>query len=204
MPKISEELIEPLDGIVAKVLCYPIYSHLESLFLQKRLYHIHLSTTAFFIALISGLTLYYDHFLIGGILSLLALIICWLSWKLAIIRRISRFWITLGSILDRSGEAFIISAIILSSSIQNDLMRLVGVTALIGSLTVSYTATRSGREFGKYVWKGFSAYGATRDVRLTLIGISAIIGFLMWGLVFLAVLTFSVVIKRIIDIQSVE
>ncbi len=200
MSKISEELVEPLDGIVAKALFYPIYSRLEVLLLEKHLSQAQLSLTAMFSALASGLAFYFGNLLVGGTLTLLTLIICWLAWRLAVTGRTSRLWLVIGSTLDRAGEAFIISGIILSPFIEGNPWRIVGIIALIGSLTVSYTATRSGREFGRSVWRGFSAYGATRDIRLTLIVVSSIIGVIPWGLVSLAILTFSVIMKRIIDI----
>jgi phosphatidylglycerophosphate synthase len=199
---ITEEFIEPMDGVVAKVVCYPIYSRLETLFLKKSVSHAQFSVISLFFAFFSGLTFYYSQFYIGAILTFLTLITNWISWRLAVIGRSSRFGIVLGSILDRTSEAIIISGIILSPALQSNLWRIVGVIALIGSLTVSYLAVRSFKEFKKNMWKGFPAYGATRDVRLTLIIISAIIGLMSWGLAALAILTFCIVVKRTIEIQS--
>lgn len=204
LPRIGEGLVEPLDGVVARRICLPTYSYLSPLLSRLRLSLAHLSLTSLFSAFISGLMLYLGNFAVGGVLVFITLIVGWLGWRQVEMFRVPSFWMVLGSTLDRIGEIFIISGIILSRFTTGIFWQLIGVFALVGSLTVSYTAVRSGREFKGFIWKGFSAYGATKDVRLTIIAASSILSVPSLGLIALAILTLTVVVKRILDMLSLE
>lgn len=200
--EVSERFVEPLDGIVARRICLPMYSHLSPFLSRFRLSLVHLSSASLFSAFISGLMLYLGNPIVGGVLVFITLIVGWLGWRQVERFRVSRFWMVLGSTLDRIGEIFIISGIIVSRFAAGTPRQLIGIFALVGSLIVSYTAVRSGREFRDFVWKGFSAYGATRDVRLTIIATSSILSIPSLGLTVLAILTSTVIVKRIMDVLS--
>lgn len=196
----SEGLVEPLDGVVARYICIPVYAHLDNVFSSSRLGLNHLSTAAIFSAFISGLMSHMGEPIMAGIMALVTLFMSWLGWKQAERLGASRLGIIMGSTLDRIGETLIISGMVTSPLVTGESLRLIGVLSLAGSLTVSYTAVRSGREYKGLVWRGFSAYGATRDVRLTVIASSSILNVPSLGLAFLAVLTLTVVVKRLLDL----
>ena len=202
LPVVSEGLVEPLDGVVARYICIPLSSRLDGFLSHSRLRLKHLSLTAVLIALASGCAAYLDGLVAAGLLAFTAFLTSWLGWRQAERFGASKLWILAGSILDRVGEAFIISGMAASPSIMGGPWRLIGILALAGSLSVSYTAVRGGREYKGFAWRGFSAYGATRDVRFTVIAFSSILESPSLGLTVLAVLTLTVVVKRLVDLLS--
>ncbi|MBS7645228.1 MAG: hypothetical protein QW638_08460 [Candidatus Bathyarchaeia archaeon] len=204
MSRLSEDLVEPFDGVVAKYIYAPVCSHIDAMLSSRGLHPIHLPATALLSALISGLASYLGEPLPGGILALTALLASWLGWRRVERLGAPRSWIIIGSTLDRIGEIFIVSGMIASPLTARDPCRIIGILALAGSLAVSYTAVRAGREFKAFTWKGFSAYGATRDVRFTVIAVSSILNAPSLGLILLAALTLTVVAKRILDLFSLR
>lgn len=202
MSSTSEERIEPLDGIIARVLCNLFYSRIETFMYRKSFPQPFLFVASFLVAFTCCLAFVFQYPILGGVLSLFYLLLNLLTWKQVIIASPPRFWIVLGSTIDRVSEALIFSGILLSPFLETSLEYVIGFLALIGSLTVSYIATKATREFGKFIWKSFSAYGATRDIRLAIIAISSIIGIIPWGLACLTFLTFAVICMRLKGILS--
>ena len=187
---------------MARYIYAPVCSQLDAKLSNRRLHPIHLSALALLSALTSGLASYIGEPVLGGVLAFAALLTSWLGWRRMERLRTSASWIIMGSTLDRLGEVFIISGMIASPSTAGGLWRLIGVLALAGSLAVSYTAVRAGREFKAFTWRGLSAYGAARDVRFTLIAVSSIVKVPTLGLTVLAALTLSAVAKRSLDLLS--
>ena len=77
-----------------------------------------------------------------------------------------------------------------------------GLAALFGSLMVSYSRAKAEADLNLVFKTGFSGYAANRDVRLFIIMIGGILNQAYITLIVLAVLTNSVVFKRILDARS--
>ena len=71
-----------------------------------------------------------------------------------------------------------------------------GLLAIVGSLMISYTRARAEASFGG-AFGGMAGVLASRDARLLLIMIGAVLGQALATLVFLATLTNGVVIWRV-------
>ena len=192
----SEEFVEPSDGVVASILGACLSSRCEHYLLKRGIGLPILSITALLIACGSCIAFIFYSTFSGGCLALFHMIFCWLSWRMAQLNQSPPFWNVLGSTFDRLGEALLFSGIIFSHFLVGRLELVTGILSLVGSLTISYTAVRSGREFRRFIWTRFSAYGATRDVRVSILAVTGMLGIVSWGVTCLAVLTFAVLIAR--------
>ncbi len=162
----------------------------------------HVSILSFLVALISGLAFFLRHPIMGGILAQLSSILDGADGDLAALtNRISPFGGFLDTVLDRYADAAILSGMIVSlfftDGINAVYIIIVGITALIGSLLVSYSAAHAKSKLGLTFSKGFAAYAASRDVRLFLIMLGGILNQIFITLLVLAILTNTTVLVRI-------
>lgn len=103
------------------------------------------SILSFLVALISGLAFYLRYPFLGGILSQLTSILDGVGGDLAeITSRASPFGGFLDAMLDRYGDAIILTGMVCSLSGEQDsaVVIFIGLAALFGSLLVSYSRAR--------------------------------------------------------------
>jgi len=161
-----------------------------------------MSALSFAVSLLSGASFFFFYNLLGGILAQLSSILDGVDGDLAVLTgKASIFGGFFDSVLDRYGDfAILIGAAYGVLSSMNDFVMLVAVlAALVGSFMVSYSRARAKQNFGIVFKRGFSGYAANRDVRLFIVMIGGIINQVFASLLILAVLTNLVVLKRIYD-----
>lgn len=116
--------------------------------------------------------------------------------------RVSKFGGFLDSLLDRYGDAAILTGMIyhiLTMDEHNLLGVFIGMAALSGSLIISYSRARARSDLGLVFKRGFTGYAANRDVRLFIIMLGGILNQVLLALTTLAVLTNLVILKRLYE-----
>lgn len=139
---------------------------------------------------------------LGGVLAQTSSILDGVDGDLAKkLQKVSSWGAYLDSVLDRYADAaLVVSMTFYSSQSSGPLIALiVGLSALTGSLLVSYTRALSSSIGEPDFSSSFSNYAGNRDVRLLAIMVGSITGFVTETLVSLAVLTNLVVIARLVE-----
>ncbi len=194
-------LIKPTDGLVSRLLNRPI-----SLAISRKLVNTDISPNritlfSFFLSLVSALFLSMGNYLatlLGGLLVQLSSIIDGCDGEVARLKyRASEYGAWLDSVLDRYSDAFILLGATVGLyryGLWGMELWILGYAALAGSLISSYTATKYDaliKSRGKAVWR----FG--RDTRLFIIMLGAIVNQLFYVLVFLAIFTNLVSLRRL-------
>jgi len=155
---------------------------------------------AFGIALLSFVSFVLGHNIIAGLLVQLSSIVDGIDGSLARLKGMtSEFGSFLDSVLDRYADILIVLGLTLwslSHEIYSGIW-LAGFLAITGIICVSYTRARIGPDHRHLFDKGLKSV-ASRDIRLFLIMIGAIIGQAYFCLIIIAVLTNVVVFYRLI------
>ncbi|MBS7641401.1 MAG: CDP-alcohol phosphatidyltransferase family protein [Candidatus Bathyarchaeia archaeon] len=161
----------------------------------------HISLLSFFTALASGLAFYLCYPALGGILSQIASILDGVDGDLAKLTfRTSPFGGFLDAMLDRYADTAILAGMIgaiINAGLGNTTSILVGLTALFGSLLVSYSRARAASDLKLTFNRGFSGYAANRDVRLFVIMVGGLLNQIFMTLIIVAILTNLNVLARI-------
>jgi len=155
---------------------------------------------AFGIALLSFVSFVLGHNIIAGLLVQLSSIVDGIDGSLARLKGMtSEFGGFLDSVLDRYADILIVLGLILWSLSHETYsgVWLAGFLAITGIICVSYTRARIGPNHQHLFDKGFKSL-ASRDIRLFLIMIGAVIGQAYFCLIVIAVLTNVVVFYRLI------
>ncbi len=163
-----------------------------------------------FITAIAVLPLYLHGYLIpAGILVQLSSIIDGIDGELArALNMISKKGGFIDTILDRYSDVIIVLSLILYLSLTRYLaihILIFAVLCISGVLMVSYIHTR-----GQYDFKihpatiGYLDSIASRDVRLFIIFIGSIIGFIEYTIIVLAILTHTYVIVKTINMATMK
>jgi phosphatidylglycerophosphate synthase len=111
----------------------------------------------------------------------------------------------LDSVLDRYSDVIILLGMsyaalsVYGQTVEN---LLITMSAIIGSLLVSYSRARAESDLKLIFREGFSGYAANRDIRLFTIMIGGILNQILPSLLVLAVLTNLVVVKRLYDAKK--
>jgi len=155
---------------------------------------------AFGIALLSFASFILGHNIIAGLLVQLSSIVDGIDGSLARLKGMtSEFGGFLDSVLDRYADILIVLGLILWSLSHETYsgVWLAGFLAITGTICVSYTRARVGPDHRHLFDKGLKSV-ASRDIRLFLIMIGAVIGQAYFCLIAVAVLTNAVVFYRLI------
>ncbi len=155
---------------------------------------------AFGIALLSFVSFILGYNIIAGLLVQLSSIVDGIDGSLARLKGMtSEFGGFLDSVLDRYADILIVLGLTLWSLSHETYpgIWLVGMLAITGIICISYTRARISPNHRHLFDTGFKSL-ASRDIRLFLIMLGAVIGQAYFCLVVIAVLTNSVVFYRLI------
>jgi len=155
---------------------------------------------AFGIALLSFVSFVLGYNIIAGLLAQLSSIVDGIDGSLARLKGMtSEFGSFLDSVLDRYADILIVLGLTLWSLSHETYsgIWLAGLLAITGIICISYTRARISPNHRHLFDKGFKSL-ASRDIRLFLIMLGAVIGQAYFCLIVLAVLTNVVVFYRLI------
>ncbi len=181
---INRKLSEPMARLLAKTRVTPNQT----------------TWASFSIALISFISFIFGQNIAAGLLVQLSSIVDGVDGSLA--RRkgmTSEFGGFLDSVLDRYADILIVLGLTLWSLSHEAYagIWLAGLLAITGTICISYTRARIGPNHWHLFDKGFNSL-ASRDIRLFLIMLGAVIGQAYFCLIVIAVLTNVVVVYRLI------
>ncbi len=157
---------------------------------------------AFGIALLSFLSFILGQNIVGGLLAQLSSIIDGIDGSLARLKGMtSEFGGFLDSVLDRYADILIVLGLTLWSLSHESYpgIWIAGFLAIAGTICVSYTRARISPNHRHFFDKGFKSL-ASRDIRLFLIMLGAVIGQAYFCLITIAAITNLVVLYRLIYI----
>jgi len=157
---------------------------------------------AFVIALLSFISFIFGHNIVGGLLVQLSSIVDGVDGSLARLKGMtSTFGGFLDSVLDRYADILIVLGLTLWSMWHETYpgIWLAGFLAITGTIFISYTRARIGSNHRHLFDKGLQSL-ASRDIRLFLIMLGAVIGQAYFCLIVIAALTNLVVFYRLIYI----
>ena len=189
---LKEELVRPTDGVISRYLNRPISSTFSLMLYRKRIFispNI-ISALSFLIALAGSIFLAIRWFLIGGILVQASSIIDGIDGELArLFKRTSKFGGLLDSLLDRLADLSIILGLALALWPLNVFTALIVILASANTILVSYVThllKSAGIDPG-----AIRGIPVTRDVRLFVIFLMAILGFPELALYYIAFAPFA-------------
>ena len=183
---INRKMSEPMARLLAKTKVTPNQT----------------TWAAFGIALLSFVSFILGHNIIAGILVQLSSIVDGIDGSLARLKGVtSEFGGFLDSVLDRYADILIVLGLTLWSLSHEPYsgIWLAGFLAITGIISISYTRARISPNHRHLFDKGFKSL-ASRDIRLFLIMLGAVIGQAYFCLIVIAVLTNVVVFYRLIYI----
>jgi len=187
------------DGYISKYINRRLSDPMASLLAKTRITPNQISWAAFIIAILSFISFVYSQNIIGGILVQLSSIVDGVDGRLARLKGIaSSFGGFLDSILDRYADILIVLGLTLWSSSHETYpgIWLVGFLAITGTICISYTRARIDLNHRHLFDKGLKSL-ASRDIRLFLIMVGAVVGQAYFCLIIIAVLTNLVVFYRL-------
>ncbi len=188
------------DGYISKYLNRKASEPMARLLAKTKVTPNQMSWAAFGIALLSFISFIFGQNIIGGLLVQLSSIVDGIDGSLARLKGMtSEFGGFLDSVLDRYADILIVLGLTLWSLSHETYsgIWLAGLLAISGIICVSYTRARIGPNHRHLFDKGFKSL-ASRDIRLFLIMLGAVIGQAYFCLVVIAVLTNVVVFYRLI------
>jgi len=188
------------DGYISRHINRKMSEPMARLLAKTRITPNQTTWAAFGIALLSFVSFVLGHNIIAGLLVQLSSIVDGIDGSLARLKGMtSEFGSFLDSVLDRYADILIVLGLTLwslSHEIYSGIW-LAGFLAITGIICVSYTRARIGPDHRHLFDKGLKSV-ASRDIRLFLIMIGAIIGQAYFCLIIIAVLTNVVVFYRLI------
>ena len=181
---INRKMSEPMARLLAKTKVTPNQ----------------MTWVAFGIALLSFVGFVLGQNIIGGLLVQLSSIVDGIDGSLARLKgATSEFGGFLDSVLDRYADILIVMGLTLWSLSHETYpgIWVAGFLAIAGTICISYTRARINPDYRHFFDKGFKSI-ASRDIRLFLIMLGAVIGQAYFCLIAIAVLTNLVVFYRLI------
>jgi CDP-L-myo-inositol myo-inositolphosphotransferase len=155
---------------------------------------------AFGIALMSFISFILGQNIIGGLLVQLSSIVDGIDGSLARLKgKTSEFGGFMDSVLDRYADILIVLGLTLWSLSHESYpgIWIAGFLAIAGTICISYTRARISPNHRHFFDKGLKSF-ASRDIRLFLIMLGAVIGQAYFCLITIAAITNLVVIYRLI------
>jgi len=188
------------DGYVSRYINRRISDPIAKLLTRTRITPNQISWAAFGLAVLSFLSFIYNWNIAGGLLAQLSSIIDGVDGSLARLKGMSSaFGGFLDSILDRYADILVMLGLTMWSA-SNEVYSyvwLAGFLSITGTIGVSYSRARISAEFRHYFDRGFLSL-ASRDIRLFIVMIGAIIGQGYFCLIVIATLTHLMIISRLI------
>jgi len=188
------------DGFISKHVNRKMSEPMARLLAKTRVTPNQMTWAAFGIALLSFVSFILGHNIIAGILVQLSSIVDGIDGSLARLKgATSEFGGFLDSVLDRYADILIVLGLTLWSLAHETYsgIWLAGLLAITGTICISYTRARISPNHRHLFDKGFKSL-ASRDIRLFLIMLGAVIGQAYFCLIVIAVLTNVVVFYRLI------
>ena len=188
------------DGYVSRYINRRISDPIANLLARTRTTPNQISWVAFGLAVLSFLSFIYNLNIAGGLLAQLSSIIDGVDGSLARLKGMSSdFGGFLDSILDRYADILIMLGLTIWSA-SNEVypyIWLVGFLAITGTIGVSYSRARINAELRQHFDQGLLSL-ASRDIRLFIVMIGAVIGQGYFCLIVIGTLTHLIIISRLI------
>ncbi len=188
------------DGYVSKHINRKMSEPMARLLAKTKVTPNQMTWAAFGIALLSFVSFILGYNLIAGLLVQLSSIVDGIDGSLARLKGMtSEFGGFLDSVLDRYADILIVLGLTLWSLSHETYpgIWLAGMLAITGIICISYTRARISPNHRHLFDTGFKSL-ASRDIRLFLIMLGAVIGQAYFCLIVIAVLTNVVVFYRLI------
>ena len=188
------------NGYISKHLNRKASEPIAGLLAKTRITPNQMTWVAFGIALLSFLSFIFGQNIVGGLLAQLSSIVDGVDGSLARLKGMtSTFGGFLDSVLDRYADILIVLGLTLWSVSHETYpgIWLVGFLAITGTICISYSRARIDSNHRHLFDKGLKAL-ASRDIRLFLIMIGAVIGQAYFCLILLASLTNLIVFYRLV------
>ncbi len=188
------------DGYISKHINRKISEPMARLLAKTKVTPNQTTWAAFGIALLSFVSFVLGYNIIAGLLVQLSSIVDGIDGSLARLKgKTSEFGGFLDSVLDRYADILIVLGLTLWSLSHETYpgIWLAGMLAITGIICISYTRARISPNHRHLFDTGFKSL-ASRDIRLFLIMLGAVIGQAYFCLVVIAVLTNAVVFYRLI------
>ena len=188
------------DGYISKHINRKMSEPMARLLAKTQVTPNQMTWAAFGIALLSFVSFILGYNIIAGLLVQLSSIVDGIDGSLARLKGMtSEFGSFLDSVLDRYADILIVLGLTLWSLAHETYpgIWLAGLLAITGIICISYTRARISPNHRHLFDKGFKSL-ASRDIRLFLIMLGAVIGQAYFCLIVLAVLTNVVVFYRLI------
>lgn len=188
------------DGYISKHINRKMSEPMARLLAKTQVTPNQMTWAAFGIALLSFVSFVLGYNIIAGLLAQLSSIVDGIDGSLARLKGMtSEFGGFLDSVLDRYADILIVLGLTLWSVYHETYsgIWLAGLLAITGIICISYTRARISPNHRHLFDKGFKSL-ASRDIRLFLIMLGAVIGQAYFCLIVLAVLTNVVVFYRLI------
>ena len=190
------------DGYISRHINRKMSEPVAYLLAKTKVTPNQMTWAAFGIALLSFVNFVLGYNIIAGLLVQLSSIVDGIDGSLARLKGMtSEFGGFLDSVLDRYADILIVLGLTLwslSHEVYSGIW-LVGLLAITGTICISYTRARISPNHRHLFDEGFKSV-ASRDVRLFLIMLGAVIGQAYFCLIVIAVLTNVVVFYRLIYI----
>ncbi|MFC2011452.1 CDP-alcohol phosphatidyltransferase family protein [Chloroflexota bacterium] len=188
------------DGYISKHINRKMSEPMARLLAKTKVTPNQMTWAAFGIALLSFVSFALGNNIIAGLLVQLSSIVDGIDGSLARLKGMtSEFGGFFDSVLDRYADILIVLGLTLWS-LSHETYRgiwLAGMLAITGIICISYTRARINRNHRHLFDTGFKSL-ASRDIRLFLIMLGAVIGQAYFCLIAIAVLTNLVVFYRLI------
>jgi len=188
------------DGYVSRYINRKISNPIARLLARTIITPNQVSFTSFGLAVLSFLSFIYNWNIAAGLLAQLSSIIDGVDGSLARLKDMSSdFGGFLDSILDRYADILVILGLTIWSA-SNEVypyIWLAGFLAITGTIGVSYSRARISAELRHHFDRGLLSL-ASRDIRLLIVMIGAIISQGYFSLIVIATLTHLVIISRLI------
>ncbi|MFC2005285.1 CDP-alcohol phosphatidyltransferase family protein [Chloroflexota bacterium] len=188
------------DGYISKHINRKISEPMARLLAKTKVTPNQITLAAFGVALLSFVSFVLGNNMIAGLLVQLSSVIDGIDGNLARLKGMtSEFGGFFDSVLDRYADILIVLGLTLWSLSHENYrgMWLAGMLAITGIICISYTRARINPNHQHLFDTGFKSL-ASRDIRLFLIMLGAVIGQAYFCLVVIAVLTNVVVFYRLI------
>jgi len=188
------------DGYISKHINRKMSEPMARLLAKTQVTPNQMTWAAFGIALLSFVSFVLGYNIIAGLLVQLSSIVDGIDGSLARLKGMtSEFGSFLDSVLDRYADILIVLGLTLWSLYHETYsgIWLAGLLAITGIICISYTRARISPNHRHLFDKGFKSL-ASRDIRLFLIMLGAVIGQAYFCLIVIAVLTNVVVFYRLI------
>jgi len=195
-------MVAVYDGYVSRYINRRISDPIAKLLALTRMTPNQVSWAAFGLAALSFLSFIFNWNIAAGLLAQLSSIIDGADGSLARLKGMSSaFGGFLDSILDRYADILVMLGLTIWSALNEvyPYIWLVGFLSITGTIGVSYSRARVSAELRHHFDRGFLSL-ASRDIRLLIVMIGAIIGQGYFCLIFIAVLTHLMIISRLIFI----